>query len=859
MKLYGTQGEYQLPDKPLAQGGEGAIYTVENKTDLVAKVYHQEKLSSDPELENKIKYMVNNTPNKSVLNQIAWPLDILYDGSRRFIGFTMPKLNTDTDLKTIYPYPPKKELPISNEQKLIVAINICIVISEIHKAGYIFGDFNPMNIGVNLTTGHVAFYDTDSYHFTDPNTGHTYRCGVGADGYIAPELIQHCHDCKADFLNAPLPTFTRETDEFALGIHIFKLLMNGYTPFNGIKECESASQSSPGTGNIAIERDNYCFKPGNKPQSPATPDLSSLTPDIQFLFKKTFLGGNKDPQSRATPEEWKDALIEYKNEMKQCANNPLHHYYVNNSSCPYCEADKRYQQSISQASQTYKTGTSGSSQFGFSNPINVPPSSSNQTSNQYQQPNKTQKTRNQIILRVLLWVFFWPIMLSIKIYKTKWHGLVKAIAIYMVISMGFNIYGGALAGVVGILSLGSGDGNSAFSSNTVIDGDYMFTKEGDSYTISVAPKRVSNIKGEIEIPSSHKGIPVTKISEYAFENCSNITSVVIPDSVVSIGKGAFKGCDSIESITLPFIGTSEDATKNKALFGNIFGEEVIRKNNEYISYDDTALNKSPVEIPGETWQYTWQEYGGIVSDTYTEYYYYYIPDSLSEVIVTKQRNIPDYAFNGCKNIEKITYLANAKAGDKLTIGEAAFQDCHKLIFDDTLYIGDEYMSIGDYAYKNCYNIKSVEISSYVRYIGYGAFNGCNQIEKITLPFIGTAEDATKNNAVFGNIFGGEVVQKGEYISTKDTALNKKPIEIPGETWQYTWQEYGGLGSDTYTNYYYYYIPDSLTEVEVTKQAKIPDYGFNGCKNLVSIGLPNGYTLGEFSLQDCPAIITESTN
>ena len=201
MKLYGTQGEYQLPDKPLAQGGEGAIYTVENKTDLVAKVYHQEKLSSDPELENKIKYMVNNTPNKSVLNQIAWPLDILYDGSRRFIGFTMPKLNTDTDLKTIYPYPPKKELPISNEQKLIVAINICIVISEIHKAGYIFGDFNPMNIGVNLTTGHVAFYDTDSYHFTDPNTGHTYRCGVGADGYIAPELIQHCHDCKADFLN----------------------------------------------------------------------------------------------------------------------------------------------------------------------------------------------------------------------------------------------------------------------------------------------------------------------------------------------------------------------------------------------------------------------------------------------------------------------------------------------------------------------------------------------------------------------------------------------------------------------------------------------------------------------------------
>ena len=63
-------------------------------------------------------------------------------------------------------------------------------------------------------------------------TGGTYRCNVCAPGYAAPELLQKCSDYVAQkpsasknaYAETPLPTFTQETDNFALAIHVFKLL-----------------------------------------------------------------------------------------------------------------------------------------------------------------------------------------------------------------------------------------------------------------------------------------------------------------------------------------------------------------------------------------------------------------------------------------------------------------------------------------------------------------------------------------------------------------------------------------------------------------------------------------------------------
>lgn len=338
MVVRGLSGkEYQLSEKPFSSGGEGGIYGIANMPGGVVKVYHADRITQ--ELEEKLLVMYRHPPNREIFTQIAWPVDVVYDRNGAFLGFVMFRLNITDELGAIYAYPPKKN--ISYKAKLIIAQNICAVISEVHKAGFVFGDFNPKNIGIDLNSCRVAFLDTDSYHIVDG--ARTYRCKVCLDGYVAPELLKKCEAYKTDaYASAPLPTFTPETDNFALAIHIFRLLMNGYTPFNGVRENESVSTASPGTGNQAIKRDNYCFKPGNKPQAVAVPPLSTLPEEIADLFTRAFMYGRIDPTQRPTAAEWHKALLKYENSLVSCPNNGAHMYQKGLQSCPWCEADNRY-------------------------------------------------------------------------------------------------------------------------------------------------------------------------------------------------------------------------------------------------------------------------------------------------------------------------------------------------------------------------------------------------------------------------------------------------------------------------------------------------------------------------------------
>ena len=77
---------------------------------------------------------------------------------------------------------------------------------------------------------------------------------------------------------------------------------------------------------------------------------------------------------------------------------------------------------------------------------------------------------------------------------------------------------------------------------------------GSGSSSSLAVPR--NTSGNITIPSTLGGYPVTSIGRYAFYGCSGLTGVVIPNSVVSIGYQAFRDCSSLVSVTIPDSVTS---------------------------------------------------------------------------------------------------------------------------------------------------------------------------------------------------------------------------------------------------------------------------------------------------------------
>ena len=394
MNVRGLSGKYyKLDSSPFGGGGEGDIYEIIGDNDRCAKIYNSG--ARKKETEKKLIVMVKNIPNKAVLSQIAWPLDILYDTVGTFIGFVMPKINVSDELTFVYSYGSAKYKQLSFEQKMIIAQNICAVIDAVHRAGFVFGDFNPANIGVDMNTGHVAFWDTDSYHIYDKATGTTYRCKVCLDGYVAPELLAKFKNTNYTYETAPLETFTQETDNFALAIHIFRLFMNGYTPFAGITANQSLSTVIPGIGNKAIEMDQYCFKPGNVHMSPAVPDKSVFPKEIIDLFDKAFIDGRQNPKLRPTAREWHAAIERFYSMLKQCKVNPAHQYMKGLRTCPWCEIDKKFNAGINMAKkQTVSQNTSV-----------TPPALTNAGTytkvQKNQQPSRKQTIRGELIALVV--------------------------------------------------------------------------------------------------------------------------------------------------------------------------------------------------------------------------------------------------------------------------------------------------------------------------------------------------------------------------------------------------------------------------------------------------------------------------
>ena len=112
--------EYRLNHAPIGSGGEGDIYPVQGGNNQVAKIYKAGAMNN--EFEEKLKVMVANPPNASVLTQVAWPLDVIYDDYGQCRGFIMPRLNITHELGAIYKYPSK--LPLSVLQKVNISSDV---------------------------------------------------------------------------------------------------------------------------------------------------------------------------------------------------------------------------------------------------------------------------------------------------------------------------------------------------------------------------------------------------------------------------------------------------------------------------------------------------------------------------------------------------------------------------------------------------------------------------------------------------------------------------------------------------------------------------------------------------------------
>lgn len=352
MKYQGISGIiYDVEEKRLAGGGEGNIHAIIGNSKQVVKIFKENK--RDGHREEKLRLMIQKKLTELELQQITWPQDIIYDLSG-FVGYVMPKLENDSSLTELYSAP-KYDLRF----RLLAAVNLCVAIDTVHKMGQVCGDLNPQNIFVNLDKNDrengfkITLVDTDSYHFTA--NGNTYRCQVGLGEYIAPEL-QNKMVGGRDLKSVPLPSYTRQTDLFALAVHIFYLLMNGCHPFACAKdkkpEVSNMSQLNGGehTDSSVLPQPVENIKNGffpfyEKRQGIVipiyAPEFASMPDQIKKMFIRTFVDGYSEPSKRVTALEWQQALSSLSGNIKMCTVVTNHYYFDHTSDCPLCKVDRK--------------------------------------------------------------------------------------------------------------------------------------------------------------------------------------------------------------------------------------------------------------------------------------------------------------------------------------------------------------------------------------------------------------------------------------------------------------------------------------------------------------------------------------
>lgn len=337
-------------------------------------------------------------------------------------------------------------------------------------------------------------------------------------------------------------------------------------------------------------------------------------------------------------------------------------------------------------------------------------------------------------------------------------------------------------------------------------GDYTYSVSSGKITIT----KYNGTEETVEIPAEIDGVPVTRIGTRAFQNCTTIKQLTIPDGVTVINTGAFRGCENLEELyyncSLTTMGTTpfENCTSLKTIY---VGENVssFARNADNNCYG-TAVETFVVDENNLI--YTSKDgvlYSKRDDGKYDLELYPIAKKAESFTISTDVATVDKYALSGNPYVREITIdgsdfgmntvyaLYNLSSLEKITL-----QGTYKYVYNPSRWVS------------SCESLNELYLYADLPFSST-LFSECDNLTQI---YIGA--DVTK---VYGGLFGDteasfHVDEENENYTSYDGVLFSKGSKK-------TLVKYPSARADlSYT------IPEDTEE--------IMEYAFSGCKYIQEI-------------------------
>ena len=322
-------------------------------------------------------------------------------------------------------------------------------------------------------------------------------------------------------------------------------------------------------------------------------------------------------------------------------------------------------------------------------------------------------------------------------------------------------------------------------------------------------------KGLLSIPPTFNGLSVVAIGVKAFDGCNELTSLIIPNGVMSIDY-AFSGCSGLTSVTIP------SSVRN-----------IVPRAFSDCNLSNVMISNGVTQI----WDEAFYGSDHLMSVT--------IPNSVTD--------IGNSAFSGCSGLASVTIPSGVTS-----IGAEAFSGCVGLT---SITIPGSVTNIGSSAFSGCRNLTNVTISSSLTSIGQSVFRGCSGLSNVTIPNgVRSIEKSAFSgcNSLTSVAIPSSVTSIGDWAFAGCSGLTS--LNIPSSVTSIGADAFCGcIGiKDVVVPGWKCNIPFvNVTNLVVSEgTVYIRDYAFSGCNRLMSVIIPGSVTgIGDYAFANCDSLMS----